>query len=84
MTISHQNEIYDLRKSPNKHICNRQVDHQVHAALAKTSVLHKNDNCNDIKYYYNKSLGHDTASQAMHLVDESQYHSVPFCSILFR
>ena len=41
---------------PNKHISNCSVDHQVHAALAKTALLQVNKNCKGIQRQYSKSL----------------------------
>ena len=41
---------------PNKHISNCLVDHQVHAALAKTAIFQVNNDCKAIQHHHSSSL----------------------------
>ena len=40
----------------NKHACNRQVDHQVHATLAKDSLFQVDNDCKGIYGHYSNSF----------------------------
>ena len=76
--LNGKNVACSLRKYPNKQISNCQVDHQVHVALAKTFFM-KMITVMILSVSIATASVMNTASQAMHSVDEYWNNSVPLC-----